>query len=462
LGDAGSAYYIALSGVRLVIQKFDECGRWPRLGVCILEYLQLNEPNDLIAWAQSASKDDLASLAVPIFNAAKKKDILARSVIEDAAQKLTNNAIACANRLNATTQPLCFIFAGGVLTKQSSFARRLQTALIQKYPQASFHTLSRESVWGAVALAREMAQSIHSPLALKNPDNDNKSRIHNKISYKYPYELIPIGSSPTEQRHPRSMGLDRLNLSDAIELMISEEAAITRALRQEAAKIEKAIRWIAHAFKHGGRLFYFGAGTSGRLGVLDASECPPTFRTPPGQVQGIIAGGQRALWQAVEGAEDDAHAGERAVEYHQIHSADVVVGIAASGRTPFVWGALLAAKKKGAKTILLAFNPTIRLPAPARPSLMLAPAIGPELLTGSTRLKSGTATKLILNMFTTLSMVQTGKVVSNLMVDVNPSNVKLRDRAIRIVKDITGASLEQAKAALEKSGWVVKKALDDF
>ncbi len=254
------------------------------------------------------------------------------------------------------------------------------------------------------------------------------------------------------------MQLDRLPLPDAITLMLSEDVRITKALLAERKKIEAAIRLITRAFKRGGRLFYVGAGTSGRLGVLDASECPPTFRTHPDQVQAIIAGGQEALWRSVEGAEDDALAGARAIQFRGITARDVVVGIAASGRTPFVWGALNEARTRGARTVLLAFNPFLKIPRAIRPGLTITPNLGPELLTGSTRLKAGTATKLILNIFTTLAMVRLGKVASNLMVDLNPSNVKLRDRAVRIVRELRQVDQATAESALEKSGWVVKRA----
>jgi N-acetylmuramic acid 6-phosphate etherase len=176
-------------------------------------------------------------------------------------------------------------------------------------------------------------------------------------------------------------------------------------------------------------------------------------------VQGIIAGGQGALWRSVEGAEDDPVAGARAVEFRSVTSKDVVVGIAASGRTPFVWGALREAKRRGAKTVLLGFNPFVKIPGDARPSVVITPNVGPELLTGSTRLKAGTATKLILNIFTTLAMVRIGKVVSNLMVDMNPSNTKLRDRAVRIVQDLKAVDYATARSALVKSDWVIKKAV---
>ena len=239
--------------------------------------------------------------------------------------------------------------------------------------------------------------------------------------------------------------------------MLSEDATLPAAIRRESPKIERVIRKIVTAFKRGGRLFYVGAGTSGRLGILDASECPPTFCVPPERVQGIIAGGQTAVFRAVEGAEDDRAAGGRAVQFRGVGKKDVLVGIAASGRTPFVHGALAEARKRGAFTVLLCFNPAMTRQRGVA-NVVIAPDIGPEILTGSTRLKSGTATKLILNLFTTLAMVRTGKVLSNLMVDLNPSNVKLRDRAVRIVRELTGADYETASAALEKSGWVVKAA----
>jgi N-acetylmuramic acid 6-phosphate etherase len=193
--------------------------------------------------------------------------------------------------------------------------------------------------------------------------------------------------------------------------------------------------------------------------VLDASECPPTFSTPPDMVQGIVAGGQCAVWRSLEGVEDDTAAGARAIEFRGVTHRDVVVGIAASGTTPFVWGALRAAKKRKAVTALICFNPFLRIPRKMRPTIVIAPKLGPELLTGSTRLKAGTATKLLLNMITTLSMVRLGKVRSNLMIDLNPTNVKLRDRATRIVEELTGKDYAAARAALERSGWVIKKAI---
>lgn len=265
--------------------------------------------------------------------------------------------------------------------------------------------------------------------------------------------------SPTERRNPHSENLDRLAAGDAVELMLTEEAKVTRALLRKKTRLTQAVLMVARAFRQGGRLFYFGAGTSGRLGVLDASECPPTFRTDPNMVQGIIAGGDVALRWAVEGAEDDAAAGAREIKLRRVTARDVVVGIAASGTTKFVWGALREAKRRRAKTVLVCFNPYLEIPRPLRPHLLLAVDLGPEVLTGSTRLKAGTATKLILNLLTTLAMVRIGKVQSNLMVDVNPSNVKLRARAVRIVRELTGSDEPAARQALEQSRWVIRAAV---
>jgi len=239
-------------------------------------------------------------------------------------------------------------------------------------------------------------------------------------------------------------------------LMLREEAKVTRALLAKRLLLARAVTVVARAFRREGRLFYVGAGTSGRLGVLDASECPPTFRVEPTMVQGIIAGGDVALRRAVEGAEDDANAGAREIRTRRITARDVVVGIAASGTTKFVWGALGEGKRRRAATMLVCFNPYLAIPPALRPDLVIAPDLGPEILTGSTRLKAGTATKLVLNLLTTLAMVRIGKVAGNLMVDVTPTNAKLRARAVRIVQELTGADELSAQQALERSAWVIR------
>jgi N-acetylmuramic acid 6-phosphate etherase len=460
LGDKGSGFEIGLRALKAVVYYFDRDGEWSTLGQRLLRTLQLNEPNDLIGWVQKASKTDIAALAVEVFKAWAGRDKIAADILAGAADSLARDAVSCALRLARKNAPVQFVFAGSVLLKQPRFAGRLQAELLRLWPAAVVSPLTQESVRGALALAR-----LHFPAASLSNSSSGPNGVPAVQAWKpsppapIPLENVAtIALSPTEQRHAGSMNLDKLPLDGAIELMLREDGKIPAAVLAERRKIEQVVKWIVASFKKGGRLFYVGAGTSGRLGVLDASECPPTFRTDPEMVQGIIAGGQTALWQAVEGAEDDPQAGARAVDFRGVTGRDTVVGIAASGRTPFVWGALRQARKQGARTALLCFNPGLVVPGADRSTLIIAPKIGPEILTGSTRLKSGTATKLILNIFTTLAMVRMGKVLGNLMVDVKASNTKLRDRAVRIVRELTGVDYQTAESALLKSNWQIKPA----
>jgi N-acetylmuramic acid 6-phosphate etherase len=454
LGDKGSGYEIGLRALKAVVYYYDRDGKWSPLGRRLLRALQLNEPNDLVGWVQTASKPDVAALAVQVFEAWTGRDTIAADILEGAAHSLAEDAAACARRLARPGTPVQFIFAGSVLLKQPRFAKETGRLLRKLWPEATVMLLKRESVWGAVELAKQKFKIQNSKFKIQDSALESTPTVEQREIVS----LEALTKSPTEQRNPLSLELDSLPLSEAIALMLREDTKIPAAILKESANIERAVDCIVRGFRRGGRLFYLGAGTSGRLGILDASECPPTFRTLPDQVQGIIAGGQRAIWEAVEGAEDDPEAGARALEFRGVDRRDVVVGITASGRTPFVWGALQEARRRGAATILLCFNPALRIPRAQRPTLVIAPDVGPEILTGSTRLKAGTATKLILNIFTTLSFARTGKVISNLMVDLNPSNRKLRDRAVRIVRQLTGEDYAAAQRALEKSGWLVKAA----
>lgn len=448
LGDKGSGYEIGLRALKAIVYYLDRDGLWTDLGKRVLRRLLLNDPNELVSWVQTAKKDEIAGLAIEVFAAAAGGDKIARDILEGAVSTLSKDAVACARRL-ATRGPVQFVLGGSVLLKQPAFASELGNQIKERWPEAMVQPLEMESAWGAVDLGQEAVDSGILP-KVKRVRPKRRSGI-------FVPPFVP-GTSPTEQRNPRTMKLDQLPSSTAVRIFLNEEGRVIPALRRRSSEIVRAVEMVSDALEHGGRLFYIGAGSSGRLGVLDASECPPTFRADSEQIQGIIAGGQRALWQAVEGAEDDAEAGWRAVEFRGVREGDVLVGIAASGRTPFVWGGLAAARKHGAKTILLCFNPSLKIPRRERPDLLVAVDLGPEALTGSTRLKSGTATKLILNLLSTLAMVRLGKVVSNLMVDLNPSNVKLRDRAIRIVRELTGCSEEEAQSALGQSGWRVKEA----
>lgn len=262
----------------------------------------------------------------------------------------------------------------------------------------------------------------------------------------------------TERRNPRSHDLDARSSLELVELINAEDASVAAAVAAARQEIAKGIDLIERSFRAGGRLFYVGAGTSGRLGILDAAECIPTFSAPPGMVTGIIAGGFPALVKPVEGAEDDLDAGIAAMDGAQITKADTVVGIAASGTTPYVRAALGRAQALGAATIFLSCT---EAPALMKETcdLCITVLTGPEVLTGSTRMKAGTATKLVLNMLSTGAMVRLGKTYGNLMVDLTATNQKLVDRSERIVMEITGVDRARARAAIDAAGGSVKVAL---
>jgi N-acetylmuramic acid 6-phosphate etherase len=444
LGDKSSGYEIGLRALKACVFYLDRDGTWSALGQRLLRRLQLNAPDQLIDWVAHAEKAEVADLTKEVFAAWAKRDKIAADILDSAAATLAKDACACAKKLAGETAPVRFLLSGSVLLKQPKFAAKVAKAIRARRPGSQVATLKNESCTGALNLARRLAK----PSATVEAD---------RPAIPVP-ALSQLGQAPTEQRHPRSMQLDRIPLGQAVDLFLDEDSQLPAAIAREKNKIVRVIGWVRDAFKNGGRLFYCGAGTSGRLGVLDASECPPTFRADPEQVQGIIAGGQPALCRSIEGAEDDPDAGAEAVRFRGVGKKDVFIGIAASGRTPFVWGGIWEANRRGARTALLCFNPTLKIPRDNRPDVVIKPDLGPELLTGSTRLKSGTATKLILNMITTLAMAKSGKVVGNLMIDLDPSNTKLRDRAVRIVRQLTNATEAEAKHALEQTRWDVKKA----
>ncbi len=261
----------------------------------------------------------------------------------------------------------------------------------------------------------------------------------------------------TEQTNPNSQNLDQMTALEIVELFNQEDAQAVAAVAAAKADLAKAIDLIAESLRRGGRLFYVGAGTSGRLGVLDAAECPPTFCTPPELVQGIIAGGAGALVRSSEDLEDRAEDGMEAIAHRQITNHDVVVGITAGGTTPYVHGAIHAAQQRGANTIFIACVPIEQVSLSVDVDIRLL--VGAEILAGSTRLKAGTATKLALNILSTGTMVKLGKVYGNRMVDVSVTNRKLYDRALRILQDLTQLSRSDAAELLEKSDRQVKLAL---
>ncbi|MBI2478121.1 MAG: N-acetylmuramic acid 6-phosphate etherase [Planctomycetia bacterium] len=270
-------------------------------------------------------------------------------------------------------------------------------------------------------------------------------------------QLTTLEHLTTERRNPASSAIDALSAIEIVRLMNEEDARVAAAVAAVAEPIAQAVEVIAERFRNEGRLIYMGAGTSGRLGVLDASECPPTFSTPPGMVVGLIAGGYQALTRAIEGAEDHPEFGERDLREVLLSDKDVVVGIATSGRTPYVIGGLQYANSVGAFTLGFSCNAACDLSRLAR--IMITPIVGPEVSSGSTRLKAGTATKLVLNILTTGAMVRIGKTFGNLMVDLRATNSKLTLRSRRIVAELSGLDAAAAGKLLDDCGGEVKTAI---
>ena len=268
----------------------------------------------------------------------------------------------------------------------------------------------------------------------------------------------PLDTRLTEQRNPRSMRIDQLSTLEIVDLINAEDRMVAAAVSEERQQIARAIDLVVECLRGGGRLIYVGAGTSGRLGVLDATEMPPTYSTDPLMVQGIIAGGPDALVRAQEGAEDHPQDGAAAIDEKEVGPHDFVLGIATSGTTPFVHGALQRARERGARTgFLLCTYPSEQLIKSH--DVVIAPLVGPEVITGSTRMKAGTATKLVLNTISTAAMVKTGKVYGNLMVDLQITCQKLQDRGERILIDTLGVAREEARRLLQQSGGHVKTAI---
>jgi N-acetylmuramic acid 6-phosphate etherase len=328
---------------------------------------------------------------------------------------------------------------GGLFQRDSIYNHAFRRRLKKTLPDARVANSERAPEFGAAWLAAEM-QSWPEIRTEPPPD-----------------KIDDLAAALTEQRNPRSENLEKMSAQELVKLFVDEEKFVGEALRAANADLARAIELVAESLRKDGRLFYIGAGSSGRLGVLDASEIPPTFGASPELVQGIIAGGATALQRSVEGAEDEGSNGALAIDRRGIKDVDVVIGITASGRTPFVLGALARAKSLGAKTVLLSCNPAREQKVVA--DLVIDLAVGPEILTGSTRLKAGTATKIALNIISTGAMVALGKVRGNLMIDLNTSSTKLRDRATRMVAELTERDYDSARAQLEESGWDLRAVL---
>jgi N-acetylmuramic acid 6-phosphate etherase len=436
LGDRGSGYDVARRGLREVLTHFDLNHRITPVAEEILRILSLNRLQDLVGWAMQADKMSVARLAPAVFDAAKVGDRQMVEIIESGAQVLAEFTHAVAQRLEFSHAPVRLI--GGMFTNHEDYAALYRYRLSRLLPEATVEVCAESGALGAAWLAE------HIPSAPPPRETAVVS------------DADALAAAATEQSNPRSTDLEKQTTAQLVDLFISEEPKITEALSAQRGELVAAVDLVSEALTAKGRLFYVGAGTSGRLGVLDASEIPPTFGAPPELVQGIIAGGATALHRAVEGAEDQPEAGALAVLERGVCQRDVVCGISASGRAPFVVGALERARFLGARTILLTCNPKR---AKTQWDVEIDLPTGPEIVTGSTRLKAGTATKVVLNILSTCAMVRLGRVRGNAMVDLHISNAKLRDRGARLVSRELKISYEEAMTRLEHAGWNVRAAL---
>lgn len=439
LGDAGGAYFLSLQALRFILREYDLHRGEAQFTATILRALSLNSRDELVRWAQTADKMDVAGLAPVVFECAMNGDESVMKIVDEAAGVLSEYTAAVATRLGLLAPKV--ILLGGLFQRDGVYVHAFRRKLKKNLSDARISMSEQSPELGAAWLASQRDEHAAVTIAARETETASLSR------------------ASTEQRNPRSENLEKLSARELVELFVEEERFVQEALRKETASLARAIEMVTKAMRNGGRLFYVGAGTSGRLGVLDASEIPPTFSASPDKVQGIIAGGITALSRSVEGAEDERGSGALAIEERGVGSADIVCGITASGRAPFVLGALAKAKKRGAQTILLSCNPERSRVEGC--DLEIDLATGPELLTGSTRLKAGTATKLALNIISTGAMVALGKVRGNLMIDLTISNTKLRDRAIRLVAEVAKCGASEAVQRLELHHWNVRAALEE-
>ena len=458
LGDTGGGYFISIRALRLILREYDLHRGEVQLTAKILHARSLNNLDELVRWAQTADKMEIATLAPVVFEAAASGDVRVTEIIEEGALVLCEYTEAVASRLHLLAPKVMLL--GGLFHRDSIYTHAFRRRLKKNLPDARVATAERAPELGAAWLAAEM---------------DELTKVRAKPAEN---KIDNLAAALTEQRNPRSENLEKMSARELVELFVEEERFVQDALRGAIVDLAKAIEIVTGALRKGGRLFYVGAGSSGRIGVLDASEIPPTFGASSDLVQGIIAGGVTALHRSVEGAEDEESVGALAMDERGTKDVDVVIGITASGRTPFVLGALGRAKSLGAKTILLTCNPSRIVVAGVSPAegetaadtaastvivdLAIHLAVGPEILTGSTRLKAGTATKVALNIISTGVMVALGKVRGNLMIDLHTSSTKLRDRAVRLVADLANCDYNSARERLEAGGWNLRAVVNQI
>ncbi|NDA25292.1 MAG: N-acetylmuramic acid 6-phosphate etherase [Verrucomicrobia bacterium] len=437
LGDAGSGYDIAQRALRAVYRERDRSGKPPPLAAGLLAHAGAADLDRLLREVyRPHGKEWFAGFAPVVLRAAARGDRLAQMVVREAAGELAERLAELVAR-RRVRRPRVALTGG--LFESPYYRRQFSQATAEHLPGAQLSLLKTPGEVGAVKLVGASGLNWSHPAQEK---------------------FVDVEALPTERANSRSRGLHKKSVSQLVRLFVGEEAENFRALRKAAPEIGRAAGIVSTVLQRGGRLFYVGAGTSGRLGVLDASEMPPTFHADPEEVQAILAGGPEAIFRAQEGAEDDAGAGARAIIERRVAKKDVVVGLTASGRTPFVQGALRQAAKAGAKTVLVTAHSRWKADQGGiRPDAVVRLDVGPELIAGSTRLKAGTVTKVVCNILSSVAMIRLGRVHDNLMVNVVPSNAKLRARATRLVRMLTGVDGGAAALALRKGDGKVMKAV---
>lgn len=436
LGDEGSGYVIVAEALRAAARAGQGRGAQTSLLARFIERVGAADLDHVVRWVYGASVGDVASLADVVFSCAEQGDGVAEGIIETGARHLAELVHHVAAQLGLEADGPEVVLYGGLLEHFPTYFDRVRSEIAELLPTAA---VVRPTVEGAVAAARLARDSVTG------------ERFHDDVASELP--SLPV----TEARNWRSQEIDRLSTLAMLDIINLEDHKVAPAVKQVLESVGRAVDAAADALRSGGTMLYVGAGTSGRIGMLDAAECPPTFGVPPETVQAVLAGGDSAAKVAAEGAEDDAEEGMREVVRREVSRADVVVGIAASGTTPFVKGALDEARRRGATTVLVACNP--RGASFAEADIVINPVVGPEVITGSTRMKAATATKMVLNMISTAVMVKLGKVYGNLMVDVQPRSSKLRRRARKIVSDIAAVDDAEASELLKLADYEVKVAI---
>jgi len=437
LGDHGSGWAIAQQAMKMAFAEWDEVGKTSRLAQGALSFFGENKMTDLCRRVYAfPSKDGVAAFAPRVIQLAERGDEQAQQIVLGQAFALADSVNSARMRLRLK-KPLIGL-VGGLFEKSEFYRGWFETAVRSLFEPSAFILAMRKGAEGAAMFAA--------------------SHLHPHATPGGVMADLSISTLATEQRNQRARNLHKRSVSDLVELFISEEQEVNLALKKAQKEITRACMITSQAIVRGGRILYVGAGTSGRLGILDASEMPPTFSVDPETVQGIIAGGMDAVFRPKEGAEDNPVAGAEAVAERGVGKDDVVWGISASGRTPFVVGGLERAGQLGASTVMLCCNPGLNH-SHLKPDVTIKLATGPEIIAGSTRLKAGTATKIVLNMISSIAMIRSGRVYDNLMINVSATNEKLRARAAGLVSILAGCEINEAMEALKKASWKVSAAV---